>query len=745
MKNRKIIALAAVMAAILMAFTAAMPSIAEAPAEEPVAYEPIATEPAVAPGIMPPPPTEDYILISGEVDDSDAGAAKAILLAKKYFGETDDYKTVDTWENINGNLKIYEINWRDSDDRPGMNAAIGTDGVVYSWQLLLDFPYESTVIPDITMKEAAEKALAEIDRLYPEISSQFSLENSSASYSRGGYFTVRFNRVLDGMNVDSESISVSVDSKGKVFGVYNNATAALTFPDSRDFISDKEISDSFKKNLPMELGYLIYTPKGSEYSKIGLFYTPNKDYQNTLIDLSDGSAAKYRYGYSYNKYNMFAEEAAAAPEAAAGMDGGLTEAEQESVELLDTFIKANEAAKTVLENEKLYVIEGMKLISSYLRKQKSAFDDSFIYIWNLSFKSGDNYAYATVDAESGKLLDYSGGSAVYSPAEEFKYSKDECFKIGREFAEDYFKDIISEYKENDYENYDYTYVSSYNVGYTRYVNGLKFTYDYIDVAVSPENGKISGFSSNYSKADFPDPKKAVSSDIAADTYLKKAGITRKWVLVNIDDESPEGEYLLSSSNTSGKEVKAMAVSVFSRYIYIDAIKNKPADIYYYYYYYEDEPTVQYYEFSDVAGTKYEKQINRLANMEVIRFAKKFNPDTAIKEADLRDMIGSAGRGYYYPVSETDSELRDKLSRAEAVKCIIKALGWAEVASHSEIFTLDKSYLSNVDNADIGFIAIAKAFGLLDIYGGSFDGARTITRGEAAAIVSAYIDYLANKN
>ena len=86
MKNRKIIALTAVTAAILMAFTAAMPIIAEAPAEEPVAYEPIAAEPAVEPGVMPPPPTEDYILISGEVDDSDAGAAKAILLAKKYFG-----------------------------------------------------------------------------------------------------------------------------------------------------------------------------------------------------------------------------------------------------------------------------------------------------------------------------------------------------------------------------------------------------------------------------------------------------------------------------------------------------------------------------------------------------------------------------------------------------------------------------------------------------------------------------------
>ena len=132
-------------------------------------------------------------------------------------------------------------------------------------------------------------------------------------------------------------------------------------------------------------------------------------------------------------------------------------------------------------------------------------------------------------------------------------------------------------------------------------------------------------------------------------------------------------------------------------------------------------------------------------MEVIRFANKFNPDAAITEADLRDMTGFAGRGYYYPASETDSELREKLSRTEAIKCIIEALGWSEVASHSEIFTLDKSLLTNVSEADIGYIAIAKAFGLLEIYGGSFDGARTITRGEAAGIVSAYIDYLANKN
>ena len=102
MKNRKIIALAAVMSAVLMAFTAALPSIAVSPQEEPVVYETIAAETAVSPAV---PPIEEYIgddayIGSGEVDESDAGAAKAILLAKKYFGETDDYKTVDTWKNI---------------------------------------------------------------------------------------------------------------------------------------------------------------------------------------------------------------------------------------------------------------------------------------------------------------------------------------------------------------------------------------------------------------------------------------------------------------------------------------------------------------------------------------------------------------------------------------------------------------------------------------------------------------------
>lgn len=750
MKNRKVIALAAVMSAVLMASTVSLPSIAVSPREDPEgpeAYETITPVTEALPGFVPPPPTEEYIgddayIGSGEVDESDAGAAKAILLAKKYFGETDDYKTVDIWENISGNLLIYEINWRDSEDRPGMNAAVGADGVVYSWQLLRDFPYESTVIPDITMKEAAEKSLAEINRLYPEISSQFSIENSSASYSRGGYFTISFSRVFDGLKVDSESISVSVDSKGEVFGVFNGATQALKFPDNRNFISDKEVSDAVKKHLPMELGYLIYTPSGSEYSKIGLFYTPNKDYRNILIDLTDGSAAKYKYDYSSRYLNGTFAEDSAVPAAMAEAGGGLTEAEQESVELLDTFIKANEAAKTVLENEKLSVIDGMKLSSSRLSKQNSIFDDSFIYIWDLTFKSGDNYAYATVDAESGRLLNYGGHGTIYGPAENFRYTKDECFKIGREFAEDYFKDIISEYKENEYVDYDYTYVSDYSVSYTRYVNGLEFTYDYIDISVSPETGKISGFSSNYSKAEFPDPKKAVSLDTAADTYLKNVGIDRKWVLFFTDSKE---EYILSASNTAGREVKAMAVTMLSRHIYIDAIKNKPADIYSYYNHYNDEQAVQYYEFSDVAGTKYEKQINRLASMEVIRFANKFNPDAAITEADLRDMTGFAGRGYYYPASETDSKLREKLSRTEAIKCIIEALGWSEVASHSEIFTLDKSLLTNVPEADIGYIAIAKAFGLLEIYGGSFDGARTITRGEAAGIVSAYIDYLANKN
>ena len=106
------------------------------------------------------------------------------------------------------------------------------------------------------------------------------------------------------------------------------------------------------------------------------------------------------------------------------------------------------------------------------------------------------------------------------------------------------------------------------------------------------------------------------------------------------------------------------------------------------------------------------------------------------------MLNAAGsRWYYY---STGSELRDKLTRMEALKVIVSNLGWDEVARHSEIFKLE-GFGMNIGESDTGYVAIAKALGLLAYAENNYDVSRGFTRGEEAALVSAYVDYLMEKN
>ena len=115
-----------------------------------------------------------------------------------------------------------------------------------------------------------------------------------------------------------------------------------------------------------------------------------------------------------------------------------------------------------------------------------------------------------------------------------------------------------------------------------------------------------------------------------------------------------------------------------------------------------------------------------------------------EEAQVKKaMINAAGRRWYYYSSE--GKLRDTMTRIEALKAIVSTLGWDEIASHSEIFRLDEDAAVNLDAEDVGYMAVAKAVGMLDYIGTSYDVSRTFSRGEAAALVSAYIDYLMTKN
>ena len=762
----------AVVLAALLAASAAVPVFAAGVVSEPYVPDGLAVattvSPAAAPAAAPAPiavaapvaepaPASPAPSAKKSQTSSEADAAEAIKAAKKIFGSTDEYKKVETYSSKQGDLTLFDIEWSDGGERKNMSVTMGSDGILYGYYLDQDqVNYNKIVEPSITRFEAAKKGLEFIKKVYPDISGDFSADWSDVTYSSYGRFNLEFRRVHDGYPVGEEYISMTTDADGEIYSVNNNATYALVFPEA-ETISDAELVSVIKSELPMKLRYESWYPDGygrDKKAQIRLVYVPNDDYGRYFIGAADGELYTYTYdwaraGGSKNYYAADMASAAAPMPEAAEEDSGLSAAEQESVELLSSMLTAEKAAEKVLKDKELYFTQSkdggssLKLSHSRLYKETSTYSDAERYIWNLEFSDSDGrWSSASVNADTGELISFSSYSDQWKAASDYKLGYDDCAKIADKFIAARLPDIYGEYtlKENDYwitAEKSEEYISTYSFSYVRVVNGIEYQADRISVQIEPENGFVSQFGYSYADASFPDPKKAVTADHAADVYYRTAELQRSWIAVETGEKSDECDLIIASGAAVGKPVKAMLVTKAVSFK-VDAIKSSmlqtPYDV-------KAEKSV--YAFSDIAGNKYEDAINRLADMSIIDFKAKYEPDKAISESDLTAMINAAGRRWYYYSSE--GKLRDTMTRIEALKAIVSTLGWDEIASHSEIFRLDEDAAVNLDAEDVGYMAVAKAVGMLDYIGTSYDVSRTFSRGEAAALVSAYIDYLMTKN
>jgi hypothetical protein len=94
------------------------------------------------------------------------------------------------------------------------------------------------------------------------------------------------------------------------------------------------------------------------------------------------------------------------------------------------------------------------------------------------------------------------------------------------------------------------------------------------------------------------------------------------------------------------------------------------------------------------------------------------------------------------LTETGGEFRgnDKITKQEFVKLLVNMLGYSEIARHSEIFKL--SGAQNIDNANVGYVAICSVLGILPVKEGeAFDGSAAVTNAEAAVAIYNALEYI----
>ena len=205
------------------------------------------------------------------------------------------------------------------------------------------------------------------------------------------------------------------------------------------------------------------------------------------------------------------------------MDSGkLTEEEIKKIEELKYIISKDKAIKAITENKALYIDKNINTITANLMKYTNSKNDSN-YVWQIrmndtrpiDYEKGFDYyrayAYANVDAKTGKILSfYSSLNSNYDDINqkwnevEINYDKEQAREILEKFLKAQIKDRFENSKlvedRHDYVAYyiDKTPVyGGYRYDYQRVNEGVIYPYNGIYGAVDGVTGKIYNYSSNW--------------------------------------------------------------------------------------------------------------------------------------------------------------------------------------------------------------------------------------------------------
>ena len=179
-----------------------------------------------------------------------------------------------------------------------------------------------------------------------------------------------------------------------------------------------------------------------------------------------------------------------------------------------------------------------------------------------------------------------------------------------------------------------------------------------------------------------------------------------------------------------------------RYLGIDAATGKPA---------APESGDTAITYTDLSGSGVKADVEKLARYGVGYDGGRFRPDKQLTQWDLVALLASL-EGYCIDPETADESTRDTVSsvayrmgilprgtrdegravtRGQAVKCLLDCAGYGPAARLQGIYTCTYSDAAAIPEADLGYAAIAQALGMVR---GSYQGDRTATRGELAAML-----------
>lgn len=703
------------------------------------------------------------ILLTGPVSasavSSDVELKKAIEIAKTAFDfDASKLDFSSSYSEIKNGRKLWYLNWYSSTGsgqsfNVTVDAATGEIINMNQWE---SSPVQTRKIPKYTREEALKVAEALASRLHPDKFNNVKLvdeytNNLIRPYYGSDIYSFYFMRQVNGIDFQDNGIQVQVDKNTLKVKYFNlDWETKVPVPDSKKAITSAAAKKIYADKLGLELAYqMIYPSNSSDKPELVLVYIPKNT--NNPIDAITGEIIKQPYyGPMY---------AAAQEKMAMGGDMGRgvyvpTPQEQKVLDASSKFIskeQAVEALKKYLKFDSKFNMD-----SSSLYGGQNMEDATWHFSWSYTDRTNNTYEYlyGAVDAVTGEVKNFSISSSEneYKPNVTAKYTKEQC----REIAEKFLKEIQpakfnnSEYREQYYDAYlSQPNVSVYNFNYIRKENGISAPFNSLNVTVSAYTGKVISYYMNWNNnLEFPDAAGTISLEEAYIKLYAKHDLKLKYIRIY--------DYSKNSENMIIK----LAYMLDNFYGMIDAKSGQFID-------YNGKPIVETVKasYTDIEGHKYEKDIKLLVELGILDAAEsKFNPDAKVLQKDFVKLLMKATQPeYYYPMpyvtatadnsdydryyenafaqnilAKADKKPEAAVTKMDASKMMVKALGIGFVADLGNIFNLNVTDAADITAENKGYAAIAAALGIADTSNGSFSPAAELTRGETAAMIVNYL-------
>ena len=712
--------------------------------------------------------SEAAVPISAKVDTSptDQELEKAILAVKKKITIPKEYSEFDYYYSYGNSYQnsSWNLTWRNPENGSYIRVACDLNNHIVSYNSN-DYTAKVTGIPNYLKKELKSKADNFIKKIAPEVYNHLAFVDSSYQGIYSGNYIYTYHRTENGIPFPDNTVTVRVNSlTGEVNYANINWLYDTLVPSGKTQLSKEEASKILKENMTMNLVYR------SDYSRIYsgdsdtirayLVYEPSKNYIS--VDAKTGQV--YNSKYQWVSMDDSNKEAVDEDTSDKSMDSGkLTEEEIKKIEELKYIISKDKAIKAITENKALYIDKNINTITANLMKYTNSKNDSN-YVWQIrmndtrpiDYEKGFDYyrayAYANVDAKTGKILSfYSSLNSNYDDINqkwnevEINYDKEQAREILEKFLKAQIKDRFENSKlvedRHDYVAYyiDKTPVyGGYRYDYQRVNEGVIYPYNGIYGAVDGVTGKIYNYSSNWNdNIKFESPKNAMTPEEALDHYLSKDGYELRYEINEVTTYHPdpvreERYYDPSDVYTTEHEIRLVYTPDISPYFispFTGEQLNYDGSVY---------SKTKPYEYKDITDIEKNRPILLLSDMNIGFEGEYFYPTKEITIAEVNMLLEKLGYGY--STEQNLGDVNSKINKEKIAQLFINRLGFEKISKLQGIYQTGYKDQHLIDTDYLGAVALAKGLGLITAdERNNFNPKNNITREEAIHLILNFIE------